>query len=67
MTDTVAFNKGSDARIAGEPLESAPVGVAWASSWRMGWLDCNRNWGLSCVPGTYPPLPPVREPVTVEE
>jgi hypothetical protein len=43
----VAFNAGSDARLAGLPLTLNPY--YWqshmAAAWREGWHDVNGNWG----------------------
>ena len=61
-----AFNSGSDARIAGLPLENGPV-EKWAkgdddfrNEWKRGWLQCHSEWGLDAR-GYVRPLPPVRE------
>ncbi len=41
-----AFNQGSDARLAGEPLERCPlVATGLVMYWRWGWADVERHWG----------------------
>jgi hypothetical protein len=59
-----AFNRGSDARLAGIPLVENPyLGVAGGMGlecfrlWRHGWLHCSRCFGIDVTP--RPPLPPV--------
>lgn len=43
-----AFNKGSDARIAGRSLMTNPYPVEGSLTdyWIQGWKDVNNNWGL---------------------
>ena len=42
-----AFNEGSDARLASEPIHDNPhLEEKMREYWRMGWLDVDRNWGV---------------------
>ena len=46
-----AFNRGSDARLAGRPLSANPYpatpedGRQW-QNWRYGWQHADASWGL---------------------
>lgn len=46
-----AFNVGSDARIAGQPLTSNPyLDEGLAREWRHGWKDVDEHWGELAKP-----------------
>jgi hypothetical protein len=57
-----AFNRGSDARLAGRSIGANPYrgDGFYADSWRRGWQDVDRYWG-SWVERRWPvrPLPVV--------
>jgi ribosome modulation factor len=58
-----AFNAGSDARIAGRPLDANPyeqrgAAVHAFSSWRHGWVHADDEWASDARWETSP-LPPV--------
>ncbi len=56
-----AFNRGSDARLAGRPFESPYSSRdehAMYVHWRLGWIDVDLNWGVEAK-GPITPLPRV--------
>jgi hypothetical protein len=62
VDSALAFNQGSDARLAGLPRIENPYlhdSNGWRY-WRMGWQDVDRHWCES-VHATYTPLPPVED------
>lgn len=63
-----AYNKGSDARLAGAMLESNPyeAGTTLAASWRQGWQDVHERWGCAvCGRWRVDPLPPIEYPSAI--
>ena len=54
IPDSIAFNKGCDARLAGVPYKDCPyVGASEGNArlaWQRGWRDMSRSW-----PGPLPP------------
>lgn len=67
-----AFNRGSDARLRGEPMTANPYPSTTAISehayWRMGWQSVDQEWGSRSRPGRYwiRPLPLVLTPLEDE-
>ncbi len=65
-TNPVAFNRGSDDRIAGLSLSACPYDATLqdneCTSWRRGWRNANR-WWADDVGGRWPvrELPEVAE------
>lgn len=63
LNDTaLAFGRGSDARLRGEPIATCPYEAAtnMAAAWRQGYGHCSRHWGVA-VKGRWlvRELPPV--------
>ena len=44
---SMAFNRGSDARLMGWPATANPylAGTTLYDTWRRGWADCDQHWG----------------------
>lgn len=67
MNETViknarAFNLGSDARLAGQPIDANPYSRAesYWKRWREGWQDVNLHWCAWVRHGFRRELPEVR-------
>ncbi len=63
-----AFNRGADARLAGEPVSVNPFtdyDTLMASYFTRGWNEVNKNWGKDAK-WWVKPLPPIRETVMVD-
>jgi hypothetical protein len=62
VSESVAFNAGCDARLAGLPLTANPYhGDKGGGAWSNGWLHVQKRWGEAVTRRTVPPLPPVQE------
>jgi ribosome modulation factor len=61
-----AFNKGSDARLAGVPYSMCPyIGMYKKElrfQWQRGWMHLHANWGLDAKGRTIKELPPMPGP-----
>lgn len=48
IASAIAFNKGSDARLRGEPVTACPY--SWdesqSTAWRAGFLSVDKHWGI---------------------
>ncbi len=46
----VAFNRGCQSRLNGEPLSANPYNSSAAGTahhaWMQGWMDMHRHWGI---------------------
>lgn len=57
---TKAFNRGCDARLAGQGLSSDPYDRTDLSNcWRHGWIHADATWGRDAR-WPHMPLPPVK-------
>lgn len=56
-----AFNRGSDARLAGVPLNQNPYpsDTPDRTAWLRGWIDADMFWGIEVR--NAKPLPPIME------
>lgn len=59
--EDLAFNQGSDARLAGKPLYTTPFDFEnpcydW---WEMGWKEVDKYWGIESL-GPVSKLPEVK-------
>lgn len=56
MNSAIAFNQGSDTRLAGQPSSSNPYPshAIEYQYWSRGWHHCDRNWA-SDIAGTGKP------------
>lgn len=58
----MAFNLGSDARLAGKSVMDNPfICTDFANSWVTGWRHVNTSWGKDAK-WKIRPLPPVNRP-----